>query len=254
MLRTVHNSVLWIDWQAIGRWTTRSLAHAEVIAVSQAASATDFAILGKAPVPPCEIIYNGVKPPPPRPSSDPIAQERPFRLLFAGRFVAQKGCDLLPAIFSATAAEVPDRAVSVTIAGHGVLASELEGIRAPDLWQIDLVPPIVNLADLLCEFDGVIMPSRHEGLVLLGIESLLARVPLVATRAPGLDEILPPQWPLVADVDDVAGLARQLARLISDSERYAALAGDARDWLTARFSVEAMLSAHARRYRGAKRP
>jgi glycosyltransferase involved in cell wall biosynthesis len=248
VLRTVHNSVLWIDWHAIGRWVTRRLAHAEVIAVSRAAAAADAAILGGACAAPA-IVYNGVVPPPSRLAREP----GPFRLLFAGRFAEQKGCDLLPAIFAAAARTVPDRAVVATIAGQGVLAGPLQAASWPQGWQVTCVPPIADLAQQLRAFDGVIMPSRHEGLGLLAVEALLAGVPLVATRVPGLDEVLPPDWPLTATADDVAALGHQLARLIAEPERFAALARDARPAIAARFSVAAMLDAHAARYRGGNR-
>jgi glycosyltransferase involved in cell wall biosynthesis len=42
----------------------------------------------------------------------------------------------------------------------------------------------------------MIMPSRFEGLVLIPIESLLSKVPVIAAFAKGLSETLPLDWSL----------------------------------------------------------
>ena len=57
----------------------------------------------------------------------------------------------------------------------------------------DSVP---NISDKLHEFDFLFMPSHFEGLPLVSIESSFAKIPVIASYAPGLDETLPDDWPL----------------------------------------------------------
>lgn len=251
VLRTVHNSTLWVEWNRLGNGVTSVLAAADTVAVSRNAADADAAILTLRKRPKCDVIYNGV----PRPEHDLLrAGERspgPFRLLFAGRLVHQKGADLLPAVLAEAYRRTERRDVCVTIAGSGVLQELVEQGLAGQLpgWTISIVPPISGLANRLRDFDAVLLPSRYEGFALLPLEVLMAGVPLVTTMAPGLDEALPPAYPLAAPVDDVEALGERLARVINGAEDYQALAAECGDELAQRFSPAAMAQAYAERYR-----
>ncbi|KQM96460.1 glycosyltransferase [Sphingomonas sp. Leaf25] len=247
ILRTVHNSVLWIDWAGIGRWVTRRLARAQAVAVSRAAADADAAILPGRPR--ADVVHNGIMAqaapaPPPR---DPS----PLRILFAGRLVHQKGADLLPAILAQAHARTPRRDVAVTIAGSGDLADTVaRGVAgiAPG-WTITLTGPIANLAAHLTEHDIVLLPSRFEGFGLLPAETLIAGVPLVTTTAPGLDEVVPADYPLAAPVEDVPSLAQALARGIDDLPAARAVAVMHGRALAIRFDSRSATDAYRARYR-----
>lgn len=249
VLRTVHNCTLWIAWERLGRWVTRRLAFTDAVAVSRAAAAADAALLPGAARPLPTVIHNGLAP------REPVLREalpdQPFRLLFAGRFVHQKGADLIPAIMASAARRLPAARVEVILAGQGVgeagLAAALA--RPPEGWSARIVPPIPRLAERLGEYDAVLMPSRYEGFSLLALECLLGAVPLVAARGPGLDEALPPDYPLQAPVEDTEALGERLAALLADSDAYRRQALALRPVIVARFSRAAMLEAYARRYR-----
>lgn len=249
VVRTVHNSTLWIDWDGIGRWVTRRMAkvRADAVAVSRSAADADAAIAvpGR---PAASIIYNGV--PVPARRAAPMEQGAPVRLLFAGRFVHQKGADLLPGILRRAAALARPRAVHVTIAGTGTMAAELEqAFAAVDIgWSVEMVAPIPDLAGRVAEYQGVLMPSRFEGFGLVALEVLLAGVPLVATHAPGLNETIPADYPLLAPVDDVEALARAVASLVDDPEGWRRRVAPVGDGLAERFSPAGMAQAYAARY------
>ena len=138
----------------------------------------------------------------------------------------------------------------MTIAGSGAMAGQLEkrlhGL-APG-WSVEIVPPIDRLTARLCEFDGVLMPSRFEGLGLLAVEVLMAGVPLVTTDAPGLSEAVPADYPMKAGVDDVEALGRLVARVIDDPGSARAGVAGLRDGLSHQFSPAAMAKAYAARY------
>lgn len=248
VLRTVHNCELWIDWEGIGRWVTRRLATARVVAVSQAAAKADASIQTDASRPLAQVIYNGVAPPDTAARLDEKAQ--PLKILFAGRIIAQKGPDLLPAILAAAYAATARRNIMVTVAGEGPLTPGLREalVAAVPGWAVEVRAPIKQLSARLGEYDVVLMPSRYEGFGLLALETLLSGVPLVVTAAPGLDEVLPSGYPLVAEVDDVPALGALLGSVIADPTRMKAQVAAWSPGLAERFSVRAMATAYAAIY------
>lgn len=250
LLRTVHNCTLWIDWHAIGRGVTSRLAHGTAVAVSRAAADADAAIATARPRPRAGVIYNGVEAPP-RVAADAPPSPGPFRLLFAGRLVDQKGADLLPAILAAAHGQVGGQAVDVTIAGTGVMHDAVaQGLAGGlDGWTVRIVPPIERLPERLREYDGVLVPSRFEGFGLLPVEALMAGVPVVTTDAPGLDEVIPAEYPLRTAVADVPALAAQVARMVTDRAACRAIAASYSDALAARFDPAVAGAAYAARYR-----
>lgn len=249
VLRTVHNCTLWIDWERLGRWVSRRLSFTDAVAVSRVAAQADAALLGPdsaRPVP--DVIYNSAY----APLADRRAPGGAFRVLFAGRFVHQKGADLLAPILQRAAWLCSDREVVVTLTGPGnaasrAIAAGLAGL--PKNWQVRFVPPIPRLSAHIGTFDAVLMPSRFEGFSLLALETLMAGVPLVTTRAPGLDEALPADYPLAAAVEDSGRMGEMLAALIVQPDFYRDFVRARRPALIDRFSAEKTLSAYGARYR-----
>ncbi len=248
LLRTVHNSELWIAWGGIGRWVTQRLAKGDAVAVSRNAADADAAIVTRKRRPVADVIYNGVSPP----AASPIEREAgPVRLLFAGRLVHQKGADLLPAIFREAHARTMRRDVVVTIAGSGAMLDLVAQGLADGLagWEVRMTAPIERLSERLQEYDAVLLPSRFEGFALLPLEVLMAGISLVTTDAPGLDEAIPADYPFKAAVDDVAGIGAQLAAVIDDPAAARLTAARYGADLARSFSPEAMASAYLARYR-----
>jgi glycosyltransferase involved in cell wall biosynthesis len=249
LLRTVHNCELWIDWGMIGRWVTARLDYGTAVAVSRNAARADAAIAVRRPRV-ADVIYNGVARPAPaeqRASGD----NRSAKVLFAGRLHQQKGADLLPAILADARTRTPRADVAVTIAGTGVLRDRVAAAAAADeaAWDVRLVDPIPNLAERLGDYDAVLLPSRFEGFGLLAAEALLAGVPAITTDAPGLDEVVPADYPFRAAVDDVPALAALLAQVIDDPAAAWRRVAPFRDVIAARFSPDTMASAYLARYR-----
>ncbi len=248
LLRTVHNVELWIDWDGIGRWVTGRLAHGTAVAVSNVAADADAAILTRMARPRAETIYNGATPPPP---AGPRAPDAPVRVLFAGRLVHQKAADLLPAILKAAHRPGSRRDVEVTIAGSGAMESAVAASIADGLdgWSIQMVPPIECLSARLGEYDCVLVPSRFEGFGLLALETLMAGVPLVTTDAPGLNEVVPADYPLRAAVEDVDAIGAHLAAVIADPAAWRPVAARFGATLARKFDPAAMAEAYRTRYR-----
>jgi glycosyltransferase involved in cell wall biosynthesis len=248
-LRTIHNAELWGGWGAIGRWVERRLGRAAVAGVSQAALAADDrlrAVAGAPVLPPAwrRLIYNGVE------IGNPVTRVRqpgPQRVLFAGRFEPQKGADLLPAILAAVATRTTTP-FEVTLMGSGSLGDRLTREVAGLSCRVRVVPPIPDLAQHLAGFDVVLMPSRFEGLPLVAIEALLAGVPIIATAAPGLAEVVPPNDLLSAPIEDVEAIADRLANYLRDPKLYRDRVAMRLPELRAHFSAASTAAKYAQFY------
>lgn len=254
LLRTVHNSVLWIAWARMGAWVTRRLAHGFTVAVSQSAADADAAIEAGVARPRATVLYNAV-------SSLPAMagkprQGSPLRVLFAGRLVYQKGADLLPAIIAAAQALAMRKDVEVIVAGegafHGELVSTFAGITGP--WQVTMVPPIAQLSRHLGDYDCALLPSRFEGFGLLHLEVMMAGLPLLTCRAPGIDEVLPADYTLATAPGETIALASALAAVVDDIDAHRVAAGAYRADLARRFAPARMLESYLEHYRARALP
>lgn len=253
LVRTIHNSALWPAWARVGQWAEHRMIGAKVAAVSQAGLDGLWKFQKErnqplTPVADSEVIYNGVarKVNPSDyalPAQFSRPEDQPVRVLFAGRFEEQKGVDLLPEIVKC-AAQNTTRRVRLQIAGSGAKAKELQQWSAqPQVsWQVEITEPIPSLARRLQDgqYDIVLMPSRFEGLALVAIEALLAGVPVVATRVPGLGEVFPEDYPLLAPSEDGQAIGRLLALAINQLPKYRAWTRESIPQLHQRFSHQGM--------------
>lgn len=211
LVRTVHNSRLWQSWESIGIWVAKKLTYATTIAVSESAADASQKLFKPSSVLRPRVILNSVL----GSTNVKVAEEHrsPVRVLFAARFVHQKGADLLPKILLLASSLSKCDNVDVTIAGEGPLEENirngLSNIRTR--WKFHIRGPIANLSEKLADFDCVLMPSRFEGLPLLHLEALIAGVPIITFRSPGVDEVMPETYPGISDVEDVTAIAISLS-------------------------------------------
>ena len=95
--------------------------------------------------------------------------------------------------------------------------------------DVHLLGPIASPAEALPLCDVLVLPSLAEGFGLVLIEAMAAGVPVVATRAPGIvDVVRHGENGLLFDVGDIAGLAAAVRRLSDDSVLRQTLTADAR--------------------------
>jgi glycosyltransferase involved in cell wall biosynthesis len=149
-----------------------------------------------------------------------------------GALVDQKDQRTLVRAADAARATRPD--LHWVIAGEGELRPVLEAeIGRLDLTgRVHLLGHVDHVAALVREANVFVLSSKAEGLPNAILEALALGKPVVATRAGGIAEVLPPDC-LVA-VGDAAGLAATVVRflahprLVSLGDRYTApaLAGD----------------------------
>jgi len=160
-------------------------------------------------VPPSRVrvVRNGVAPAEPSPGSGSAVPV----LVVVARLVPQKGLDVL--VEAVRLLHDEGVALQVLVAGQGDLAGELaqssQGLPLTWLGQVEDVPA------LLQRVDGLVMPSRDEGLPLALLEAMNAGLPCVATRVGDVPAALDGVGLLVAP-DDAAGLAAALRQLLDD--------------------------------------
>ena len=252
LVRTIHNSVYWRYWPRTGRWCDRRLARAAIACVSGAArdEFQRYRNDSGAKPPPFEprIIYNGVSAPvrePVRAARDPAVR----RLLFAGRFEAQKGTDVLCRALPLVRLPAGARG-ELTFVGHGAHEPLIAALaqHPPAGWTLTVQRPVADLGGIFPHFDLVVMPSRFEGLGLVAIEATLAGLPVVATDAPGLREALPPDYPWRATPGDERTLADALTKALDEPSGWEDAVRSAQHLAQDRFSPVAMGQAYLRLY------
>jgi len=138
--------------------------------------------------------------------------------------------------------EVPS--AHLAIAGEGEERSRLEAqIRNLGLGdRIHLLGFRRDVPDLLASFDLFAMSSVLEGLGTSVLDAFAVGVPVVATRAGGLPEmVFHEETGLLVPVGDPPALARAMARLLGDSEGADRLAAAGRRLVESTFTVRTMV-------------
>lgn len=128
---------------------------------------------------------------------DPAKYDRPrkpgqHRLLFVGRLAAVKG---LPVLFQALAGlqtAYPD--LRLVLIGDGperrALEDEARKVGIDDIVTFAGYQSQAAVADALTETDMLVLPSFAEGVPVVLMEAMAARLPVVATRVAGVSELV----------------------------------------------------------------
>lgn len=231
-------SLRWIERRAYG-------GLAQVFAVSTGAAHALRTWLGSSNVP-IDVVMNGARQ---FAAARRDAPDGSCRLVSVGSLTRHKGFDVaLDAIAGAR-----DVVAEYRIVGDG---PEREALRAhaERLGLADVVRFVGWSDDVGAHLHwahAALIPSRREGFGLAAIEALSAGLPVVATRIPGLEEVVcgAGAAALLADVDDAAAFAAAIRTIATSSaDAYAALRDPAMHH-AARFSIDAMVQEYARHYR-----
>lgn len=257
MARTIHSTGLWKTHWWVGRLAESVLQDDLVVCISKASQGAYAEVRRRYGLHRSEhevLITNGIPIDETADRLDRAAVEcmvgaDPGRLLlcFAGRFVYEKGFDVLISAMEKLSASTLIRLEVHAFGQGGELNRYIARVQGNGL-PIYFHPPVHRISRIFSGFDAVVVPSRCEGLGLVAIESLAAGVPLIATTALGLDEVLPPDWPLSVPPDDPGAFSAVLTEFASErfdaqdmSRRAAACVKD-------RFDLESMISAYEAAY------
>jgi glycosyltransferase involved in cell wall biosynthesis len=162
----------------------------------------------------------------------------------------EKNHDVLLHAFARLTGLVPE--AKLILVGDGECRPTLERLAV----ELGVAPHVrflgtrSDVPELFTAFDVHCLPSRYEGMPLAVLESMAARVPVVASAVPGIREIVHDEVSglLVASGDRVA-LEAALLRLRRDRLLGCRLAQRASEEVTARFRIESMVERYGRLYR-----
>lgn len=164
----------------VKRCEAYSIEHANAVtAVSQYTADQAIAVFGRKDI---EILYNWVDTESFVPDSRPHPHQ-PFRLLFVGKPNIRKGADLLPKIMKILG---PDFELRYTGEPKDIGVSDL-----PDnMIAIGRLSGDAAVIEAYQEADVLLFPSRLEGMSLAMLEAQSCGLPIIATQASSLPEIV----------------------------------------------------------------
>lgn len=127
------------------------------------------------------------------------------------------------------------------VAGEGPLRVQLEKqiLDSNVTDRVHLLGSVPNAWGLIAESDVFVMSSREEGLGTSVLDALALGVPVAATRAGGIPEILGGGAGLLVPTGDATALATAVDSLLSDRDCREAVRAEGAKALT-RFSADAM--------------
>lgn len=174
---------------------------------------------------------------------DELGISRQHRLVGAvGALVPQKGHQYLVEAAAEVIQQMPH--TTFVIAGEGPLRDELQA-RVSELGlgrRFRLLGHYSDVPRLLCALDLFVMPSLWEGLPYALLEAMAVGVPVVATRIPGLVDLVEPGntgW--LAAPRSAEELAGAIVNALSEPGQSAIMAQNARARVLAEHTRERML-------------
>ncbi len=165
----------------------------------------------------------------------------PLRFLSLGRFVPEKGFDLLLSAFRTVLDQRVDAVL--LLGGEGAERTRLEGIcrqlRLGD--QVRFVGWINDVAAALDEADVFVLPSRAESFGIVILEAMARGVSIVSTLTPGPRQVLDEQTAYLAEVNSADSLASAMLLAAREDNRRRILAQAALSRYRQRYSADAVL-------------
>ncbi|MEM7217592.1 MAG: glycosyltransferase family 4 protein [Pseudomonadota bacterium] len=188
------------------------------------------------------LIYNAIDLPDVPDLGDPPAEvsERPFTWGVIGRFSPEKAQDIALSALAALTRRAPGASVHLRLIGDGQERQALEAQSAA-LGLGERVSFAGWCRDMDAEYrglDGLLLPSRSEGLPFVVLEAMSYGLPVVATDVGAISDVLSDGvtgW--VVPPGDAESLAERMAGLMVDAGSAARMGEAARASLTPRFAI-----------------
>lgn len=165
------------------------------------------------------VVYPGVDPAMRRVSGPEIG---PPRIGFLGQLTKRKNVDCVVEAFAILASRIPD--VRLLLAGRPGIGwrdtrRRIACLPSPVRDRIELLGALSRgeVAPFLSRLNVFVFPSWNEGFGFPPLEAMACGVPVVASSAPCLPEILG-DAALYAPPDDPGAVAEQIERVLSDGE------------------------------------
>jgi glycosyltransferase involved in cell wall biosynthesis len=220
---------------------SKALASADAVIVTT--EALEKYVRGRRDRGEVHLIPNGVDTTLFRPAPRPPRDVR--EVLYVGRLSPEKN---LSALVEA-AARVKKAPVRIRLVGNGPDRSALEA-RARSLGvtlQVQQVVPHPEVARLMAAADAFVLASFSEGHPKVLLEAMAAGVPCIASDCEGNRSlVVDGRTGLLFDPHRPVELATQLDRVLQDADLGAGLAAAARDQVTARYDLNALVAKEIR--------
>ena len=162
-------------------------------------------------------------------------------VISVGRLTQQKAHTYLVQAAPAVLARFPQTRFAVAGDGplHAELQAEIQALGLQDVFTLlgarQDVPQLLGAADLFA------LPSRSEGLPVAMLEAMTMGLPVVATAAQGVDQVLRGgQNGLLVPLEDPQALAQGLCELLGDAQKRERLAETGRKLVMAEYSLDTM--------------
>jgi glycogen synthase len=231
-----------------GKLLTRGIAALEKAMITRAgrvsatSDAARDAATSIAPSTPLHMVSAGVAP-----SLFTLERRPESFLLYFGRLdIYHKGIDTLLEAIAIVARSNPD--VLLKVAGRGSSAEEISALARK--LGIERHVQVLGAVDdserdrLFATAKIQVMPSRFEGFGLAAAEAMAAGVPLIASNAGSLPEVVDaPRGGVLVSPDDPQALAKAIVELLADDALQASLSISARE-SARRFDWDRVAAAH----------
>lgn len=172
----------------------------------------------------------------PREKSDVV------RIGFLGRLDPVKRIDDLIAAYGLLA---PGRYV-LHIFGDGTEGNRLKTLARGQM-GIHFRGAVQHPAEALRQMDMLVLPSEAEGFGLVLLEAMAAGVPVVASMAPGIRDVVEDgQTAAMFQVGDVGELAKRIAQITEDHQLKSRLIANGRQLVWERYTLDPVLDAYER--------
>lgn len=200
---------------------------ATLIAVSENTAAYLRRVFPRAAI---HVVPNGISDRRVRPSRERAAIRREWGIHddapvigFVGRLAPIKGADLFLQTAVRLGREFPS--LCAVVVGDGEQRGELEAYAAAEGFSgVRFLGHRDDVGDVLTAIDVVLMPSRHEGLPLVLLETMTAGRPIVATAVGGIPEVVDGRSAWLVAPESVDALTEATRAALTDPMRAEALA------------------------------
>jgi len=248
IVRTIHNTELWSEHAKLGKFTEEAFQNDFIVGVSDGSLNAYNNLRKKYGIPASsfqQVIYNGCVIPGKQPHPFKIDSSK-INIAYCGRFVEQKGIDILIDRIAEIQQKFPETFLFHVI-GTGPYQDGINKL-AEKTANVLVYQAVPNISEKLYAFDFIIMPSRFEGLSLMSIEASFSKVPVIAAYAPGLTETLPPHWALLFKLESADELIAIFRKIKDKAFDLQALGNETYQFVSEDFSHSRMIDEYSKLY------
>jgi|GEM_PF-198997 len=171
----------------------------------------------------------------------------PFRLLILGRFTRQKGHDIA---FKALA-QIPDFPWRLSCVGRGEEEKKLRKLACSLGLEkkITFRQPIADVASLFRDHQILLLPSRWEGLGIVGMEAMAAGRPVIGSLVGGIPEVVKDsEHGILVPPENVGALVEALRGVFEEPEILLIMGKKAKEYAKENFGADKMTAAYEKWY------